>query len=352
MRAVSQFGNTPITEIAIPPVNDGIYQNFSLEPQMVRVRKSNTSFLIISSEDRTDQDDFAPPPVKGQYGMKNGANLLMRKIKRMGASGVYFRYKTPCVNARNNQFRVWRPAKQKWYEFYCEPHYGTDPIALISHMLSMFNSPLVVTWDAPVPVWAATYDPATERFRFYNSLNEYFYVDYNCTAVARGAPLWRIPVIQPTTETPAGWDFVSSKAYNLGPCMCLYTRYVDFHSSSLVKWSKNPNATTLNGANSLLFRVYLDGWKRYDKQVEFPGAYVWYPNLLEDKLHLFSPVWFTMNPDESITSTDIYLTDEFGDELFVQLQFQGIKGAGSDDIPIEVTGPTTLMWDIILEAEI
>ena len=319
---------------------------------MVRIRQPNSSFLIVSSEDRTDQNDLAPPPVRGQYGMRNGANLLMRKIKRMGSSGVYLRYKTTCVNERNNQFRVWRPTKQKWYEFTIEPHYGTDPIALISHMVFMWNSPLIVTWDAPVPIWSATYDPRTERFDFTNSLGEYFYIDYKCTAVTRGTPLWRIPVIRPASDTPAGWDFVSSTRYNLGPCLCLYTRYIDFHSTSLTKWSKNPNATTLNGANSLLFRVYLDGWRGYDQQVSLPGPFVWYPNLIEDKLHGFNPVWFTMNPDESVTSIDVYLTDEFGDDLFVPAAFQGIQGVGATDIQVDVTGPTTLLWDIILEAEI
>lgn len=352
MRATSQYGNTPITEVALPPVNDGLYTNFSLEPQMLRVRAPNSSFLILSSDDRTDNYDERVtdvPPVDVIVGMKNGANLLMRKIKRMGAAGVYMRYQAPFVNPRNNRFRIYRLSNTKWYEFRAPNYYTSDPVDLMAFILRTFNDPAVVTWDAPIPTWTGTYDQRSQRFNLTNSLNEKFYIDYQCSAVARGFPLWAIPSIRTPTYEAADLVKLCSKDWKLGPMQCVYTRYIDFHSQALTKWSKNPNATTLAGANSLLFRVYIDNFTKYDTEVTFPGPVVWQPLIIEDKLHGFNPVWFTMNPDESITSADIYITDMFGEPLYYEEVFMT---TGDPPVQENVTGSEVLRWDIIMVAEI
>ena len=83
-----------VQQVALPPVNDSFFQDFTLEPQMVRVRSPNTAFFYASSKN-VHNEGVAPVNVSVSV---PGDGMITRKVKRMTLGFVDMQFSTPVIN--------------------------------------------------------------------------------------------------------------------------------------------------------------------------------------------------------------------------------------------------------------
>ena len=81
--------------VVLVPISDEIQTDQNLEPQMVRIRSSNTGFMFLNSEDRDIGKN--KPPVD----IILSTRIKKTKVKRWSAVSFIYLNVTPNVNDRN-----------------------------------------------------------------------------------------------------------------------------------------------------------------------------------------------------------------------------------------------------------
>lgn len=334
-RAISPASGLNLTEIVIPQIADNQINDLSLEPQMIKVRASNSSHLFISSNDQQTHINYVDrAPVDIIVGQQ-GNNMMMRKIVRMAVTYVDFVHKTPQVNSRNNQIRIFVEAVGFWVNIVLPQHYFYNPTDLRAWIANEIDTNADFVAAALTVIWqtSPTIPNGWQMRLVIGGVDQHFYIDYRSSALVRGVQLYnimRIIIDLPDTamdaSTPSAATLIVLKAnssieWAWGPFRMLYSSYVDFHSHTLLKHTKNPSASSLRGANSLLFRINLRGWQGRD---DLP--FVENPNVDDNYSYsIANPAYFNLLASESLSSIDIRMSDEFGEEWFVptlDVQFQ------------------------------
>lgn len=308
----------PISAVALPPVPDSYYADFTLEPAMVRIRSSNSAFLYTESDDIRTLDSPANNVLIGLPG--NG--LMTRKIKRMGITHLHFRYSTQTINASNQLLRVFRSDDNSIVPVTIPAGVYDHPHALITALVTELNialAPIVITPHGP--------DGASPGF----PINAYpqncweldstvaIYFLWDSPAVLYGASTFGWQVAKGPVFDGQALTLAQVNAYNaicwsrmiVGPMKCVYSSYVDFRSDTLTRWTKNPNTSSSLGSNSLIFRMYLQCFDSYSANPDYDENP--YHRISKHSVYSSqSPVTFTVNPDESISTIDIAIYDEYG----------------------------------------
>lgn len=355
-----------MNNVLLTQVTGDHYDSFTAEPQMVRIRAGNQSNLVIDS---IDVKNFNAPPVRVIAGM-SGDGILMRKIKRLTITRAELQFPTPNVNVTNNVFRIYVKDVANAPPFVVDnlrtvvlPEYRYDsPRQLMTALLLLLNSDDYIGADANVLWEAALYkgSPNTymlQCFELSNHNPHAFYIDNTCLAVVHGEPLWNLPNIAipppltPSESFASRYDRVACDEVRVGPMNMLYTRFVDFHSNTLTQYTKNPSSTTKFGSNAMVHRMYLEPWKQYTSDPA--GFQPSLPQFFED-LDI-PPNWTSLNIHQSLTTIDIWLTDEFGNDLYVPNELFVVTGFNEyPDKKATLSARTDcgLRWNLVLTTEI
>lgn len=344
--------------VILPPTNDSVYQDFSLEPQLLRVRQPNSFTLTLNSSD-ADIFDNNESPCDLILSQKNTrSSILSRKVKRIGISRINFSNCTPNINNTNNQFLVYRGDNQTIVEYILPENQLNDPLQVIGYIVNSFNAASV--FSGMNFAYLAAASPGIENV-FLLTCNVPFLILRECLAVSRGINLWGFrPNIALGTEVINTGPNSNIQALNaaaslqqtIGPMHLQYTGWVDFRSDKLSSYTKAPNATTSpSGGNNLLYRLYLPRWNGY---LSNPSASGYYPPSIPRDIsqQIEQLVYFTWNPEEVIATMDIQIFDQFGNLFYVPSQFATSNSSTPIIMAVNQKKWTGVEWNIILNCEI
>lgn len=358
----------PITAVALPPVADSLYEDFTLEPAMVRVRAPNSAVLVLDSIDTVLSNQ---PPVNATIASP-GDGILMRKPKRVGLRFVKTNINTLIINKTNNILYMYRSSNLTVYtlelplgdwntpQLLCKALYDANITAATGVTFTFFfkgsNPPNQTVSKTNASVTLSTSEPIV----FLSQSPAIIYGDSTFGWTVINTPFWN-------GQTGA----ILSGIYNLyiwtsmviGPMPCCYTRYVDYFSPTLTAWTKLPSATSKAGANSFMYRQFLEQFQDYDTD---PGiitvGLVNTPIVYRAKRTLYldgvtTPITFTVNPNENINTVQITLRDEYGRDLNTNEPYVVLESTpGNNTTTVKTYDPNVytggLSWTLGMYAEL
>jgi hypothetical protein len=319
-----------ITPVALTPVNDSYYEDFTLEPAMVRVRAPNSAYLVLSTVDVVNK---AVAPIACTIASP-GDGILMRKAKRIGIKFVQFNNTTTTINRSNNTLLMFRSSNQTIYTLTIPSGPWNTPQLLITALnTANVNAATGVTFTFFFVGSAATNQAiplvnnvvtmsASEPIVFLSSSSAIMYGNSTFGWPVINTPQWNglNPYAAPTDPTQDLNNFTWTSMV-IGPMPCRYTRYVDFFSSSLTSWTKLPSANSRAGANSFIYRLFLDQFNDYSTNPgaivvgPSPTAIIWQPIQTSFESSATNPITWTLNVGENITTVQFDVRDEYGKEF-------------------------------------
>jgi len=327
-----------IQPVILPCTNDSIYLDFSLEPQLIRVRSMNTANLIIDSTDAISFKNKNNPIncILGQF--ESPGSILMRKVKRMAIKTVKFRHATPNCNARNNQMLIYRKDTGTITEVILPERFIKTPLELVSYIVSELNASPGL---AGMNFFIVNTLSNSENIFSIRSLIDFVLLKKS-TCVEFGGNMYGFMPSE-NAETPAQLSLIAKPFQDMGPIYLQYTAFIDFCSTYLNNYTKVPSSTTSFGQNRFVYRMFLPGWDGYTSD----PATTWQPSIKRTITDIIeNPAFFTWNPEESITSIDMQILDEYGREFYVP----EIYTTTTYDI-LNVKGEGT-QWSMIFNCEI
>ena len=335
----------------LPPVNDSVFQDFTLEPQMIRARTMNTADLYLNSSDGDIFRTESSPTdlIIGQGGARG--SILMRKVKRIGLTKVAISHTTPNVNARNNQFLVFRKDTLVVVEVILAEAFINCPLDLINYIVTSLNASAGLAGMNFVSVPAV--NGPNNVFGLKADIE--FLILNESTCIQYGLNMYGVyPGSKPAANSNVALFMLENAKLQttIGPMHLQYSAFVDFTSTTLNSYTKLASASTSNGANRLLYRLYLDRWTHYESNPGVTGYYA--PNIRRDLLiDVIHPTYFTWNPDENISTIDIQVLDEYGLPFYTPSSFPTADPT-NPIIFTDVPGKkyTGLQWQLNFNCEI
>lgn len=333
--------------VILPPTNNSVFQDFSLEPQLIIPRQPNSFNLILDSSDAEIFDNVETPVdlVLAQDGTKG--SILSRKVKRMGVTRVAFSHCTPNINARNNQFLIYRADTNAIVSTLLPEAFIRSPLELIDYIITYLN---LNAGLAGMNFSRLNASRGPENV--FNLLSDVAFVilrESNCMEANNMYGLRPTPEVG---RTPAALAAIASRTQTVGPIHLQYSAYVDFASTKLTSYTKAPNASTSSGSNRLLYRFFLPRWLKYESD-PYPPATYFPPTIQRDTLvEVEEPVYFTWNPEENLSVFDIQVLDDQGRFWYVPEQFDTSDPAYPIKMAENGKKWTGVQWSITLNCEI
>lgn len=273
------------------PISDEIINDDNLEPQMVRIRASNNSYIFIDNEIRDPTTD----PVNLILGGNNSV-LFARKIRRWAVSQFNVSWTIPNVNPRNNSltFEYNLPGNRQTITL-PEGFYDNQQ-QLLDELIFQLNTVVGITgitfsYTRPqdsagnvIQARCATINGVGGTFRFYDKAT-----GLTSPMIERGEHLINLS----TNNT-----FSASKT--AGSINLQYTRYFDITSFALNEYTKNPSASNALGATNLVIRVPITSREPHIEIYELKNL-----------------SWTNYNSSQTLTNIDFQLVDEHGEPLYI-----------------------------------
>lgn len=308
--------------IYAPMVNDSTFQDFTLEPQYVRVRANNTANLIFNSTDIVVTTSDPTNLILTQYGSPSA--ILMRKAKRIALTRIQFSHSTPCINKRNNNVTIFRADTNAIVTFDLPEANFTTPTDLMTFLVTIFNT---IPGLAGINFGFNVSAGIDNVFQLYSIAGIRFSISPVCSAAAFGWWCYGFPYNYRAdfVENVANLNALASEYMSIGPVNLTYSPFVDFNSTALNSYSKVCNSSTAFGQNRLVGRLPLRRWNGAD------------PDALKNRtydIQIENPVWFTWNPEENINAIDFQLTDDIGKSFYAPT-FIEAPGSAVPFIPME-----------------
>lgn len=277
--------------VILVPISDEIVNDENLEPQMIRVRSNNNSYIFIDNEIRKDDTN----PVDLILGGNNSV-LFARKIRRWAVAQFNISWTVPNVNPRNNvlTFEYNLPGNRETITI-PEGFYSSQE-QLLDELIAQLNTKTGITgitfsYSQPqdtagnvINRRCATISGAGGTFRFYDEAT-----GLTSPMIQRGEHLINLS----TNNT-----FTTSK--NAGSINLQYTRYFDITSFALNQYTKNPSSSNALGATNIVIRVPITD---RDAHIEI--------------YELRNLSWVNYNSSQTLTNIDFQLVDEHGELLYV-----------------------------------
>lgn len=274
--------------VILTPISDEIINDENLEPQMVRIREANNSYVSLDNFIRSDSEE--------PFNLTLGGNqpLFASKIKRFGLDYFSFLSNIPNVNPRNNILTfeynlpgqratitipegVYTTAKQLLDEFIVQLNTVTGTTGLTFSYTQPQD-----TAGTVIQPYCATITAVGGTFRFYD-----LSTGLTSPMTERGDHL--IGLSKNNT-------FTASK--KVGQIHLIYTRYIDIISFAFLQYTKNPNVNNDLGANNHFFRLY---WWQAGEFQNFGTYNIGWTNYLSS---------------QTLTNIDLRFIDEYGDDLY------------------------------------
>lgn len=365
-----------IQAVALSPVNDSYYHDFTLEPPMVRVRAGNDGLMYLSSSNRGEGPSGTPS--NDAIIAAPGDGVLARKIKRMGVTFLSMNHGgASAINKTNNVLHIYVRTTSTVYTITLTPGWYNSPQLLYTEFIAAVNRNLALRAAVLfTPVFRGSANPNAPGDNWHvllvASVPVYFLPQ--STLMAKGRTTFNLAIVAGTrwdgfttvlTATPLAAEY-DSKCFTTqmsGTMHCVYSRWADFQSQTLTAFSKNPNTTSRTGAPSLIFRIIMPPFSDYPTDpgtivitntfasvVGTPIVYV--PASHENVAVVGGNGNWTMNPDITISTVDIQVVDEYGSPWVVMdpLYFQVSGGVTTDVVPSIVND--SLSYQITIKTEI
>lgn len=366
----------PISAVALAPVNDSYYADFTLEPAMVRIRAQNHAALYCSSSDAVIKNVVPNDVVVGTP----GDGILMRKVKRLALRYVKFQTSTNIINSSNNELLIFCAVNSTVYRVTIPTGYWNTPQLLITALRTgILNAVLPVSFSYLFKGSGSAVAPSLDN-QVTIIASGPVYILSECSAVKYGGSTYGFPVINgpawdginpvPLLDT-SGSPNPAYAVYNahcwttmkIGSMPCVYSRYVDIFSRSLTKWTKIPSTNTKSPGTAFIYRLFLDTFNGY---AENPGIItvappatpiIYLPPRLTYLHSVPNPIFFTLNPDENISTIALEFRDEYGrnyignDPIIIREAVPGDPATIINSIPPNVFNGG-VSWDLAFTAEI
>lgn len=308
------------------PDGSGRLQRFSYgehEEDTVTMRNPQSALLLIDSQDRYkltvegvyDQNpELNPNSIYINHQKLNGFG----EIKRAGVTDVYFPWRTPNINIRNNTFGLGlelTPGVFTTY-FITVPEGFYKPSELATAMQTIMNSVVgfqIFPATAPptyLPAgggWFVSTSPITNAFTITNATITFSQPTAAYISSAQSS-------IDQVINFNAPEEANAVNTFTGGIPSMAYTQYIDFVSTNLTKHQRlKDNLTQFNYTN-IIYRLYLSS-----------GTY---QTALTDDTYFGSrpadiyrqvpvPKFMLWNKNEMISAIDVKLYDDAGELLYI-----------------------------------
>lgn len=272
-----------LTQVLLSPIQDAIMNDQNLEPQYVRKRHGNNSYLYLDTGDRNLKLETAN---RFNFGAKN--DLFSRKIKRFAVDFVKIDYNSPNLNLYNNQVTFFSTTSGM-------NHTVTVPEGFYTYtsFATALQTALNTATGASGLTWTIT-TASNGELQYTLSVvggTYHFIVDPILSPmVTNGIHLVNLPRDQANTASKTA-----------GSVNMYYTRYIDILSFSLLQYDKNPSNSSRFGSNNLLLRIFIR-----DPTI---------PETLDFSINNIR--WVNFDISQSLTAVDFFIVDEFGNPLYI-----------------------------------
>jgi hypothetical protein len=273
--------------VFLPSIDDSKQNDQNLEPQYVRIRSNNMSWIALDSNDKritnpTPQDcvDFSL------------SNITTRKIKRFGLESAFYNWPIPNVNTRNNIITFFSSFSSTTHTVTLTEGFYQTLTALSTEMQTQLNSVagasgLTFTLSIPANL-GYVLDMTT--------VGGSFYFTDTCKFITKGLHLLHMP---------SGVTKLTN-SLRTGQADLQYTRWFDIVSFQLDQYNKNPFTSSRNGEQNIVARIYMG-----TAQTPWIPDYG-YRDYLQNNIR-----YVNFNRDQSLANIDFKVYDEFGDPLYV-----------------------------------
>jgi hypothetical protein len=275
---LSQSAKEFVQSVVLPPVPNGMYQDTSLEPQVIMSRATNQGTIIIDSKDR----NFDQPPNDFAINKQMGY-----RYKRLAFYKLCMFYNTPNVNPINNsvQFNVG----------------GTIYTATIPQGQYSFTTLATALQTALNAAGSgATFTVTTNITNNYTitSTVAYFFI-VTSAMVKNGISL----IALPQSQTPT-----TSK--NTGQVMLLYSKSMYVISPSFSQYTKNPSYFSGTGQMSFVGSYCFTDSNYVTGTGVLPGIFVSSDSAIP-------PRFMNYESTQTLTSITVQLLDDYGNLFYI-----------------------------------
>lgn len=365
-----------IQAVALSPVNDSYYQDFTLEPPMVRVRAGNDGLMYLSSANRGEGP--AGTPSNNAIIAAPGDGVLARKIKRMGVTFLGMNYGgASVINKTNNVLHIFVKTTSIIYTITLNPGWYNSPQLLYTEFIAAVNRNLAlraVVEFTPVFRGGLTPHAPIDNWHVLLTASVPAYLLPQSSLMARGRSTFNLPMIAGTlwdgittdlSSTPLAVEYgrLCFTAQMSGTMYCVYSRWADFQSQTLTAFSKNQNTTSRTGAPSLILRLIMPPFSDYPTdpgQIVIKNTFlsivgtpiIYVPGNHENVAVIESNGSWTMNPEVTISTVDIQVVDEYGAPFVVLDSFyEQVDGGVTTNVTPYVVNDG-LSYQICIKTEI
>lgn len=224
--------------VLLQPVLDSIQTDINLEPQFVRVRSNNISYLTLDSQVCYNEIDATNILISSVSAPGVTPQPLISGVSRLGILDFSLNYSPVNVNGRNQDLGFYYNVSGTYQRYNITMPTGnyTTITMIMNELISLMN---VATGNADIFSYAIL-TPPQNPLRVTITAASKFYFDNTTDGVKYGINLWNLP--------PTGLAGAAT-TQTIGPVRLIYSQYVQVVSDDLCQWIKNPNQTN-NRINS------------------------------------------------------------------------------------------------------
>lgn len=305
---IGPINNTSqVSPVVLPAVQDTQpntnYVDQSLEPQMVRIRSGNLSYSWLDNFDGLDRIS------QTNFLIRASDNILAKRTKRFSLANFIAQFAITNINPRNNVVYFTTNGTNLFIATITEDYYSTATLAATA-LANALN--------------AAVGGPGGFSVTsIYTGMDSYL-------NIANATPF---RIVENSTSTPqsknssfvdtgyAFWGFIEGDSrfttyvngtltplYTsviVGPVSLVYTRYIDFVSSSILQYTKSASSGNFVPANNVV-RLYTPVLNSNRVLTPFTTEF-----------DLFDHTSFNFDSGASLGAMDILLLDEFRQQLYL-----------------------------------
>jgi hypothetical protein len=274
----SQSAAQQCPEVILKYVNNSTPEENRLDPQMVTTRSPIVSKLYLDSQGLYKQNDPTNCVLSSVQSAEDYPTTLVKGGRRIQLESANLTYSIPNINERNNTFAFRVGATD--YSFTLSERYETSDANIVGDIILEMNT----------AVGYANFSSIYLGGKRYSIVGGNAFQWLECSAT-KFNQTYNIPV-------STGLNLI----HNIGPMFLFYTRYFDFYSTNLTRFTTHPfvsnqgNITTRIGRFQLAsndgFQLSLQDLNRQDSFWNIPY-------------------------DMSLSAIDIKVQDEFGQQLYL-----------------------------------
>jgi hypothetical protein len=292
---------------------------------VVTQRTPQNAYLLLDSQDRyllnrdgsyEAKPETNPNNIYISHQKLNGFG----EIKRVYVSDIYFPWRTPNINIRNNIFQL-RINNVDYYMTVPEDFYKPSELALLMQTKanSVTGFQTIASQSGP-PVYSNVGQPWTiitdAIGRFIITATGATFTTKTLTDV-NGYESYINQVINfftPPAVDPLPAPVVAT--FKGGIPSMAYTRYIDFVSTNLTKHQRLKDSLTQFNYTNIIYRLYLEN----ENQLPLIDDTYFGSRPSDMYRQITNPKTIMWNKNEMISAVDIQLYDDAGDPLYIPFQ--------------------------------